>query len=603
MKAHKIWKRGLALALSLALFLTMVPAAFATEGEMASTARTPNEAVAEMTWGVNLVDLYIADIQPEEGATTGYDDFQLIAELGMAVWFWNDTFEWLTYHDGYRGTFTVSTTVPTYGSGTDTGRPLISLGFFAKEPGQHFDVTLSDSKIVNSNGETIVTLTALDGNYQGNASTEPDDNRWYTYALWNLTGLPEENTAYDGATLQTTVTINGGYTTISKAEYYYEYQRSHIDEKKLIDEYMAQGVNVFRLPVTWTWFVDDQTFAIDTEWLAKVKGTVDYIISKGAYCILDMHNDYMKRSFVATKDSNGNWTNFKWTQDWMTGGYYNSSGDNYNGDWKATPYDDYVNERFAAVWTQIANYFKDCDHKLIFEAFNEPAELWYEGVNYYDTWIAAQATRVNALNKLFVDTVRATNGNNSTRLLCLAVAEYNQHQHLSKLTLPEDNYLMVQIHSYGELEGSTDSDSTYDADFNYTTETDTLFTDVATFKSSHPDVPVIVGEVGISHSTEITETVKAQRVAYFYQKAAENGVPCLWWEDYFPVTDEGRDHTYWIYDKSKQEWGRTEILAAIKANAKTVASSELDNPTPLTSPTFPPMRGTMRLSGMQWSMA
>lgn len=580
MKARKFWKRGLALALSLALLITLVPTAFAKETK---TPKTSSEAVDEMTWGVNLADLYMADIQPDEGATTGYDNFTPTAELGIAVWFWDDSFEWLTYHGSQRGTFTVHAPLPTYSSSTD--KPFIRLGFFAKKPNQAFDVTLSDSKIVKSN-QTEVSLPSLDTRYQGNAASEPDMNGWYSYALWDLPNLPEESAEYNGATFYTTVTINeGSVTTTSKADYYFEYGRTPIDQEDLTDTFLNEGANVIRLPVTWTWFVNDQTFEIDDEWLAAVKTEVDYILSKGAYCILDMHDDYMKRSFVATKNaSTGQWENFKWTQDWMTGHAYDSLDGAAPSERPATPYDEYVDARFAEVWRQIAEYFKGCSDKLIFEACNEPTELWFDGV-HYDEWIKAQAARVNELNQLFVNTVRATGGNNADRLLCLAVAEYNQHQHLSKLTPPKnDNYLMVQVHSYGEMEGKSDSGFQ-----GYQTETDTLFNDVKTFQTAYPNIPVIVGEVGISHAaanigSESNKAAAAEKVAYFYQKATENGVPCLWWEDYFRVPEEGSSDTYWLYDKTAKKWGRPEILAAIKSNAKAGTSTPVE--TALTSVTL-----------------
>ncbi len=47
------------------------------------------------------------------------------------------------------------------------------------------------------------------------------------------------------------------------------------DQKVITDAFLEQGVNVIRLPVTWTPFVDNETFKIDKSWLQVVKSEVD----------------------------------------------------------------------------------------------------------------------------------------------------------------------------------------------------------------------------------------------------------------------------------------------------------------------------------------
>ena len=507
--------------------------------EVSGTAKTPNEAVSEMTWGVNLSDLYMADVERQEGSTTGYIDFEPAAEIGMGLWFWNSDYHWLTYHGAQRGTFTVQADFPDFGAESPWEGDLFRIGIMTTSTDRMISVTLSDSKIVKANGE-VIALPSMDKTYTGQTALGPDINGWCRYEIQCPEEAPEENAELNGATLYTTVTIEEESLNLtSKADYYFQYQRYPISQEESTDLFLDAGANVIRLPVTWTPFVNDTTFEIDPEWLEAVKSEVDYILSQGAYCILNMHNDYLQRSFVATKQ-NGQWVNFHWERNWME-----------------EQYREYVDARFAAVWKQIAEYFKDYSDLLIFETCNEPTVEWSSDVDY-DPWINRQAARINEMNRLFVETVRNTGGGNTNRILCLAVAEYNQHHRLSQLELPEDDYLMVQIHAYMEMENDHHSGA-WDPNYDYKAETDALFEDVTAFRRGNPDVPVIIGELGVTHRVE--ESLLVPRVEYFFTKAEENGVPCLWWEDYFVAED---NRQYWLYDKDNGQWGRTEILRTIQ---------------------------------------
>ncbi len=538
-----------------ACLAVLLAAAICTEPMTAlaagKTPKTPNEAVAEMTWGVNLADLYMADEERTNGSTTGYVDFDSIAEFGMAMWFWDSSFEWLTYYDGYKGTFTVSAPVPYFYSASGQTGDLFRIGIASKgDPQQSVDITLSDTKLVKSDG-TEILLSSMDKTYTGKTSQGPDINGWCWYFIDIASEAPEESSELNGANFYTTVTVGEGSLTVtSKSDYFFQYQRIEMDQEEQTDLFLDKGVNVFRLPVSWTAFVNDTTFEIDEEWLEAVQTEVDYILSQDAYCILNMHNDYLHMSFVGESDGSGGWTNLHWERDWME-----------------DQYDEYVNARFAAVWEQIAEYFKDYGDKLILEPFNEPTMEWHDGVGNTTNWRNEQAERINEMNSLFVETVRDTGGNNATRLLCLPTANYCGYDFLSALELPEDDYLMVQLHSYHEMEDNYIFPS-YDDYYDYEAAIDTMFEAVAAFKATNPNVPIIVGEVGVTHIRD--DATQAPKVAYFFGKARENGVPCLWWEDCF-YRDDGLQ--YWLYDKKAGEWNRPEVLNAILENSVQVVLS------------------------------
>ena len=291
---------------------------------------------------------------------------------------------------------------------------------------------------------------------------------------------------------------------------------------------------MFRLPVTWTEFVQDsEPFTIDWDWLEAVKTEVDYILSKGAYCILNMHDDYMIRSFV---------------------------GDHWEDAWMLDQYKDYVDARFTAIWAQIADFFKDYPPTLIFETANEPAMLWDLVYPYHpeismEEYADLHNTRNNELNQMLLDTVRNSGGQNGTRILCLSVGNYNSAQQLDALDIPDDPYVIAQLHSYQEMENNGRYDPA-DYNFDYVGKTNSFFEMVSAF-TARTGVPVLIGEVGVSH--KLTEEERTRRLAYYFQQCESHGTPALWWEDYF-ITEDG--YYYWIYDLENKQW-ETGILEAI----------------------------------------
>lgn len=479
---------------------------------------TPTEAVAEMTWGVNLCSLFMTDPNVD-GSTIGYAS---TAPFGLAMWVEGGGFEWLCYNDIHTGTFPVSATIQ---SCPDSGNDLLQMAVMSTLLGQEFTLTFSDSRLTKADG-TVIPLTSLDGTHELTASSGPDINGWCAAYIPLGDELPKSDRSFIGATVTAAVTVNKAEfaTTADKVSTLYQLNQQKVDQEELTEVYLEQGCNVFRLPVTWTPFVNDTTFEIDPEWLELVKSEVDYILSRGAYCILNTHSDYLNCSFV---------------------------GDRWEDQWMEEQYQDYVDARFAAIWTQIAECFRDYPQQLIFEPFNEPTMAWYAGVDF-ENWKLRQAQRINGMNQLFVDTVRDTGGGNTTRFLCLPTADYCNHAYLANLTLPDDPYLMVQLHSYSEMEDNINPSA--DPDFDYQAEIGSLFSDVAVFRDKYPDVPVLIGEVGL---TRRNDPYARERVSCFYEQAEANGVPCLWWED-------GYTNSFSMYVIKDGNWERADVLAAIQ---------------------------------------
>lgn len=489
------------------------------------TLLTTTEAVDEMTWGVNLCSLFMTNPNID-GSTMGYCT---TAPFGLGVWTEGNGFEWLTYNDFHTGTFAAKTTIRSCPTNENT---LLRIGMMSAVQGQKITLTFQNSKLTKADG-TVVRLPSMDRTYTVTAESEPDLNGWCTGFIDLGNSVPTSNSSFRNATLSTTITVVQAKfaSDTDKVQALYQMNQGRMNQEELTEVYLDQGCNVFRLPVTWTPFVDDDTFKIDEAWLEAVKTEVDYILSRGAYCILNTHSDYLNFSFV---------------------------GDHWEDQWMETQYQEYVDARFTAIWTQIAEYFKDYPQQLIFEPFNEPTMNWYAGVDF-ENWQIRQAARINDMNQLFVNTVRSTGGSNTTRFLCLPTAYYCTHDFLDNLKLPDDPYLMVQLHSYSEMEDNTGNIPA--AQFDYKKETDVMFTDVAAFQQQHPDVPIIIGEVGVTRANDV---YAAARTAYFYEQAEQYGVPCLWWEDGYG----SGDNSFSMYVINERRWDRSDILEAIQAAIK-----------------------------------
>jgi endoglucanase len=110
--------------------------------------------------------------------------------------------------------------------------------------------------------------------------------------------------------------------------------------KPLIDLYHDAGMNHVRIPVTWmdrfSSNVADADGNVNTghSRLLELKEVVDYAIGLDLYVVINTHHEH-------------------WLKD-----YYDGS--------------DAMDAIFINLWTDIANFFKDYDHHLIFEVLNEP---------------------------------------------------------------------------------------------------------------------------------------------------------------------------------------------------------------------------------------
>jgi endoglucanase len=145
---------------------------------------------------------------------------------------------------------------------------------------------------------------------------------------------------------------------------------------------------------------------IDTNWLSRVREVIGYCYANGMYVIINCH----------------------WDNGWLENNVTEAMKDS-------------VNKKQKAYWTQIANYFKDYDEHLLFAGANEPN--------------VSNPTQMDVLmsyHQTFVDAVRSTGNNNSSRVLIIQGPSTDIETTDSLMSaMPTDQItdrMMAEVHYY-----------------------------------------------------------------------------------------------------------------------------------------------------------
>ena len=159
---------------------------------------------------------------------------------------------------------------------------------------------------------------------------------------------------------------------------------------EMFDKVKEAGFNAVRIPVSWSTHVSNNgqyQFAIDGQWMARVKEVVNYAYDNGMFVIINIHHD--------------------------------------NDQWHMFPSNQYLNQSkkyVTDIWTQVAKEFADYDQHLIFETINEPRVVgdpneWYFDPSNPTASVSEAIGCINQINQAAVDAIRNAGGNNMDRLV------------------------------------------------------------------------------------------------------------------------------------------------------------------------------------------
>ncbi len=298
--------------------------------------------------------------------------------------------------------------------------------------------------------------------------------------------------------------------------------------KEHIKALKAAGFGAVRLPVTWN-YVSDSKGNIREDWLDRVQEVVDWILDEDMYCIINVHHDTGTDGWIHASE-----TSFK------------------NG--KA---------KFQNYWKQIAERFKDYGEKLLFESMNET-------LNDSNDWNSTNSKDYDVITKwhqVFVDTVRASGGNNAERnLVVTTYASSSNPDIINAFKLPEDTaegHMLMEVHNY-DPQGFTWKNVGYAPERStWGTAEDKKnmerFINTLKTKADKLGVPAIVGE--FSSDNKNNEAERAEHAEYMYKTAHDSGIAVFWW-------DNGDANACRIFDRKTGEITMPKIVEAIAGSVK-----------------------------------
>lgn len=280
--------------------------------------------------------------------------------------------------------------------------------------------------------------------------------------------------------------------------------------KQMFTTLKNEGFNAIRIPTRWYLHADND-LNINEKWLARVKEIVDYAVSQDMYVILNSHHD--------------NW------YDRLPVGYNEAD----------------IDKKFEHMWTQIATYFKDYDEHLIFAGANEIIRLDSDGKENWNAPTDAHFKFANKLMQIFVNTVRATGGNNEWRCLMVQPWACNPGNAISdKFVMPTDTKncrLILEFHCYDPYDYATPKKNHDVTDADRTAVKNTL--NNLNRKFVMKNIPCIMAEFGSTqdnkhpNGNDKADQIRADYHKFIVSSAKPYNIPCFYWDNYcFETTGE-----------------------------------------------------------------
>jgi len=319
----------------------------------------------------------------------------------------------------------------------------------------------------------------------------------------------------------------------------------------LFTKLKSYGFSSVRIPVTWYLHMNDSN-VVDEDYLKEVAEVVGWARDAGLNVILNTHHD--------DADSK-NWLSLKNAV---------ASDANYKS----------ITEKFNTLWNQIATYFKDEGDYLIFESFNE----MHDGSWNIPTGKAASYYKViNAWNQEFVNTVRATGGNNATRMLGIPGYAANPSYTVGYLEIPNDSAsgkIAVSVHDYDPYDytigGSYDQWGHTAASGKAPSQDESDY--VTTLKSLYDtylanNIPVYIGECGCPNKSSGTPvTFKKYYMEYTFKAMKSYGLAGFLWDNNTAAVS-GDCHGYVNHSTGEYLTNGETYISLVKKAVNTTSSS------------------------------
>lgn len=280
----------------------------------------------------------------------------------------------------------------------------------------------------------------------------------------------------------------------------------------MIDGMKAAGFDTIRIPVAWmtnATHLYEGDYTIDADYMDRVEEVVRYARKAGMYVIVNDHWD---------------------------GGWYGMFGSE-SAETRAL-----AMEAYKGMWQQIAERFRDYSDYLIFESANEELGGRFDENSplYCSDSVVTYLTDderyalTNEINQTFVDVVRATGGNNATRLLLIAGYSTNIDQTCDdRFQMPKDtadSKLMVSVHYYDPWSYCGASSAASATKWGTVSDYEYMDQQLAKMtKFTEAGYGVVIGEYGaLPCSDGLKDNTLAYHTAFLDACTKYNLTNCLW---------------------------------------------------------------------------
>jgi endoglucanase len=275
-----------------------------------------------------------------------------------------------------------------------------------------------------------------------------------------------------------------------------------VAKEYFFDDYLSLGFNSVRIPITWGASTTPRlsnngaSSTISTSFMNRVDGIAGWGIDRGLAVVINAHHEDWIRAQTGTTFTN------------------------------ALP-------RFEALWTQIANHFKDWPPQLVFEILNEPQGNIKE-------------SEVNTLNADILNIIRTSGGNNATRTVIIGAYQYNSLYALTTTSaasgdttfaIPSDGatpHLIANFHDYNPWTFAGQASGKWGTTNDTTTAASDINTVIA-WSQNNGNIPLYMGEFGAVLQYQGKKIDAASRVTWYTtmaKLARDNNIAAVAWDDF-----------------------------------------------------------------------
>lgn len=300
-------------------------------------------------------------------------------------------------------------------------------------------------------------------------------------------------------------------------------------------------------------------YVVSSSYLDRIEQVITWSLNHKLITILDFHGSTIKSEFLYTFSPKSKWSAY----------YTHPTSAKRSAD----------NDKFRAIWTAVANRFKNYSYNLIFEVINEP---------YF--WLSD--SEMDTLNSDIISIIRNSANNNTDRNIIITGGTKNSYEaplQIGNAILNSDDNLIATFHYYwprdftassGENENDFDWGNTADK-----TAIDTDFGAVKTWSQNNNNIPVFLGEFGADNEggynyanenySAFGGPVNASRVEfhkYLAQKAIDLGFAFTAWD----AGDKANKTIYKVSDRSWVEDVKDALLGITLGNIDFEKNEDID---------------------------